>query len=227
MKRTLPSLAAVAAGLVAPAALAATAVAAPAHHKPTHHISHAVRHAHHHHFTNKLSALDHRYLKLYNEAQSKLGTRAPGRNIVLDGLTPTKPATDAAIEKSIGTLTGMVAATEPAAAPAPVAVSAQSTSTSTATSTTTTTAPAAESTAPASSGLTSCIIERESGGDPDVVNSSGHMGEGQWAESTWLADGGGKYGATPLDASGAEQEQVIASQVAAGNTGQWTDYDGC
>jgi Transglycosylase-like domain len=225
MKRTFPSLAAVAAGLVAPAALAATAVAAPAHHKPTHHITHAVRHAHSHHVataTHKLTALDHRYLRLYNEAQSKLGTRAPGRNIVLDGLTPSEPATASAIETSIGTLTGMVGATE-AAAPAPAASSAES---STAAASTTTAA-ASTSSAPAASGLTACIIERESGGDPTAVNSGGYMGEGQWAESTWIADGGGKYGATPLDASAAEQEQVIASQVAAGNTGQWTDYDGC
>jgi hypothetical protein len=220
-------MALVAAG-VAPAALAATASAAPTHHAPAHHhVSHIGRHAHGVHAaasSDALTALDHRYLKLYNEVVKKLGTRAPGRNIVRDGLTSTKPASNADITKSIGTLTGMVAATQTVIPGSADAVTAASTTTSS--TTTTTTTPTAESSAPAS-GLTQCIIQRESGGDPTVVNSSGHMGEGQWDESTWLADGGGKYGATPLDASGAEQQQVIESQVAAGNTGQWTEYDGC
>lgn len=81
--------------------------------------------------------------------------------------------------------------------------------------------------APALSSLARCIINAESGGDPNVVNSSGHMGYGQWDESTWLADGGGRYGRTPLDATPAEQERIIEEQVAKGNTAQWTDYDPC
>ncbi len=228
MKPSISSMAAVAAGLVAPAAIAGTAVAgtapsASAHHKLKHHAVHVHRHAHRDHVArsgHKLTALDRRYLKLYNEAAHKFGMRAPGRNIVLNGIAPHKAASVAAIEKSVGTLAGMVA---PASKPVQAAAATSSTVPS---ATTTTTTAAQTSSAPAS-GLTSCIISRESGGDPSAVNASGHMGEGQWDESTWLADGGGAYGATPLDASASEQQQVIASQVAAGNTGQWTNYDGC
>lgn len=80
--------------------------------------------------------------------------------------------------------------------------------------------------APALSPLARCIINAESTWRPYAVNG-GHMGYGQWDESTWLNDGGGRYGATPLDATPAEQERIIEEQVEAGNTRQWTDYDPC
>lgn len=222
MRHTFSSLAAAAAGLAAPAVLATSALASPAHHYPSrstaHHRGEARRQRP---AAHRLSALDHRYLDLYHQAQAKLGDRAPGRDIVLDGLTPTKPATVFSVEKSINTLVRMLVVTEPA----PATVSTEPTTTTTTTTTTATSAaPAPEA---AASGMTACIIARESGGNPEAVNGSGYMGEGQWDESTWLADGGGAYGATPLDASAAEQQQVIANQVAAGNTGQWTNYDGC
>lgn len=77
------------------------------------------------------------------------------------------------------------------------------------------------------SGLVGCIIRSESGGNPQAVNPNGHYGLGQWDQSTWIADGGGRYASTPLGASAAQQQQIISEQVAAGNTGQWTNYDGC
>ena len=77
------------------------------------------------------------------------------------------------------------------------------------------------------SGLASCIIRSESGGNSQAVNSSGHMGEGQWDESTWLADGGGRYASTPLGASASEQTAIINEQLAAGHAGQWTNWDPC
>lgn len=81
--------------------------------------------------------------------------------------------------------------------------------------------------APPLSSLARCIITAESQWDPYVVNSSGHMGYGQWDESTWLADGGGRYGHSPLDATPAQQERIIEEQVSMGHTSQWTDYDPC
>jgi peptidoglycan hydrolase-like protein with peptidoglycan-binding domain len=77
------------------------------------------------------------------------------------------------------------------------------------------------------SGLVGCIISHESGGNSGAVNPNGHYGLGQWAQSTWIADGGGRYASTPLGATAAEQKQIIEEQVAAGNSGQWTNYDGC
>jgi len=79
----------------------------------------------------------------------------------------------------------------------------------------------------AGSGLVGCIISRESGGNAQAVNPNGHYGLGQWDQSTWIADGGGRYASTPLGASASQQAQIIREQVAAGNTGQWTNYDGC
>lgn len=87
-------------------------------------------------------------------------------------------------------------------------------------------APAQAATA-TGSGLMGCIISRESGGNPQAVNPSGHYGIAQWAPSTWIAQGGGKYGPSPLDATAAQQEQILAAALAAGDANAWLPYDGC
>src|SRR5712691_4951669 len=58
-----------------------------------------------------------------------------------------------------------------------------------------------------------CIISRESGGNSQVMNSSGHYGLYQFSASTWSAYGGnpGHFG----NASVAEQNQVFNSAIAA------------
>jgi hypothetical protein len=76
-------------------------------------------------------------------------------------------------------------------------------------------------------GLVACIINSESGGNSQATNSSGHMGLGQWDQATWVADGGTRYSSTPLGATADQQRQIIQEQVAAGHTGQWTNYDPC
>jgi len=80
-----------------------------------------------------------------------------------------------------------------------------------------------------SSGSTSsfqaCVIARESGGNPQVMNASGHYGLYQFSASTWAA-----YGGNPADfgdASVAEQNQVFANAMAAGGESNWAPYDGC
>jgi LysM repeat protein len=71
-----------------------------------------------------------------------------------------------------------------------------------------------------------CVVERESGGNPQVMNSSGHYGLFQFSFSTWVA-----YGGNPNDfghASVAEQEQVFATALASpGGENNWAPYDGC
>ncbi len=96
------------------------------------------------------------------------------------------------------------------------------------TSTTSTTAVA--SAAPAatykgSSAMQQCIISRESGGNPNAMNASGHYGLYQFSYSTWVGSGGapGDFG----HASVAEQNQVFANAVAARGYSDWTPYDGC
>ena len=70
-----------------------------------------------------------------------------------------------------------------------------------------------------------CVIARESGGNSQVMNSSGHYGLYQFSESTWVAYGvsASSFG----NASVAEQNQVFASALAQGGQSNWSAYDGC
>jgi LysM repeat protein len=71
----------------------------------------------------------------------------------------------------------------------------------------------------------SCVIARESGGNSQVMNGSGHYGLYQFSASTWAA-----YGGNPADfgsASVAEQNQVFNNAIAAGGASNWSAYDGC
>jgi LysM repeat protein len=71
----------------------------------------------------------------------------------------------------------------------------------------------------------SCVIARESGGNSQVMNASGHYGLYQFSASTWAA-----YGGSAADfgnASVAEQNQVFDSAIAAGGQSNWSAYDGC
>jgi LysM repeat protein len=70
-----------------------------------------------------------------------------------------------------------------------------------------------------------CVVERESGGNPQVMNSSGHYGLYQFSASTWA-----EYGGNPADfghASVAEQEHVFMNALARGGEFNWAPYDGC
>jgi resuscitation-promoting factor RpfB len=76
-----------------------------------------------------------------------------------------------------------------------------------------------------SSGFQSCVISRESGGNSQVMNSSGHYGLYQFSESTWEA-----YGGSAADfghASVGEQNQVFNNAIARGGESNWSAYDGC
>ena len=70
-----------------------------------------------------------------------------------------------------------------------------------------------------------CVVERESGGNPDIWNPSGHWGLYQFSASTWAA-----YGGDPAlfgSASVAEQEAVFMTALARGGEDNWAPYDGC
>jgi LysM repeat protein len=70
-----------------------------------------------------------------------------------------------------------------------------------------------------------CVVARESGGNAQVMNSSGHYGLYQFSESTWVAYGGSA--ASFGNASVAEQNQVFANALAQGGQSNWSAYDGC
>lgn len=89
--------------------------------------------------------------------------------------------------------------------------------------------PAQQVTVPGGGGLLgfqACVIARESGGNPQVMNSTGHYGLYQFSESTWDDNGG-----NPADfghASVAEQNAVFWTAVEKpGGEGNWAPYDGC
>ncbi len=70
-----------------------------------------------------------------------------------------------------------------------------------------------------------CVVSPESGGQAQIMNSTGHYGLYQFSASTWA-----EYGGNPADfgnASVAEQNQVFANALAAGGQGNWSPYDGC
>jgi LysM repeat protein len=75
------------------------------------------------------------------------------------------------------------------------------------------------------SSFQACVIARESGGNSQVMNASGHYGLYQFSASTWA-----EYGGNPADfghASVAEQNQVFDNAIAAGGESNWSAYDGC
>jgi hypothetical protein len=159
------------------------------------------------------------YQHAYREVQQTLGHRAPGRNIVKDGLSSGSRVTDGRVVTSLSVLRGMLA---PPAGP-------QSVQTSTPTSSTTRSssqAPAQTTSSSAPSGLMGCIIQHESGGNPQAVTGQ-YQGIGQWSPEAWRQDGATQYAPTPTGASYAEQQQVLASEGAAGMQQQQGQYDGC
>jgi LysM repeat protein len=85
--------------------------------------------------------------------------------------------------------------------------------------------PAASTYSGAAGSFQACVIARESGGNSQVMNSSGHYGLYQFSASTWAA-----YGGSPADfghASVAEQNRVFNNAIAAGGKNNWAPYDGC
>jgi resuscitation-promoting factor RpfB len=71
----------------------------------------------------------------------------------------------------------------------------------------------------------SCVIARESGGNPQAMNASGHYGLYQFSYATWVA-----YGGSPAafgHATVAQQNQVFSNTIAAGGQSNWAPYDGC
>jgi len=75
------------------------------------------------------------------------------------------------------------------------------------------------------SGFQSCVIARESGGNSQVMNGSGHYGLYQFSEGTWEAYGGSA--ASFGNASVSEQNQVFNNAIAQGGQSNWSAYDGC
>jgi LysM repeat protein len=71
----------------------------------------------------------------------------------------------------------------------------------------------------------SCVIQRESSGNPKAVNpSSGAGGLYGFLPSTWHGLG---FSGLPENASVAEQNYAFAKEYAQSGTSAWAPYDGC
>lgn len=70
-----------------------------------------------------------------------------------------------------------------------------------------------------------CVIARESGGNAQVWNATGHWGLYQFSYGTWVAHGGDP--ALFGNAGAAYQTQIFWNTVAKDGTSDWAPYDGC
>jgi LysM repeat protein len=132
----------------------------------------------------------------------------PGQKLQVPAKPATIPAAPAESAPAVSTTTSQ---TEPSSSPA------QSTSGTESSSGTVSTS--------GYGSFQACVIERESEGNSQIMNSSGHYGLYQFSAATWAA-----YGGNPADfgdASVAEQNQVFANAMAAGGESNWAPYDGC
>jgi Tfp pilus assembly protein FimV len=125
---------------------------------------------------------------------------------------PALPAKIPAAPSQLGPAPAPVAAPAAAAAPAATSVSAPAQA-------------SGSGTYSGGGGFASCVIARESGGNSQVMNSSGHYGLYQFSASTWQAYGGSA--ASFGHASVSEQNRVFNSAMAQGGQSNWSPYDGC
>jgi LysM repeat protein len=127
------------------------------------------------------------------------------------------PAVVAVPASPVATSWQPAATTAQAAATAPVATTAQA-------------APVAAQASPAQAGAPAgsfqqCVVSRESGGNAQAMNSSGHYGLYQFSYSSWVAAGGNP--ASFGNASVAQQNQAFNTAYAQSGTSPWAPYDGC
>jgi Transglycosylase-like domain len=176
------------------------------------------------------SSTAHRYRKDYHAVAQKFGTRAPGRNILKQGLRGGRRAHTSDVLRSIGVLERMLhpapvlqktytpaplaAPSQSAAAPAPPAAPSSTSSSSSSAQPTTT-----QSTSGGGYSIPSYIVQCESGGNWHAVNpSSGAGGAYQIMPSTWRAYGGTGL---PQDASPSEQSAIASKIWNSSGPGAW------
>jgi hypothetical protein len=172
------------------------------------------------------SSTAHRYKADYHAVAHKFGPRAPGRNILKEGLAGGRRAHASDVRHSIAVLERMLhpapvlqttytpgpppAPSESAPAPAPARTS---------TSTSSTQPPASQSSGGGGYSIPGYIVQCESGGNWHAVNpSSGAGGAYQIMPSTWRAYGGTGL---PQNASPGEQSAIASKIWSSSGPGAW------
>lgn len=78
----------------------------------------------------------------------------------------------------------------------------------------------------AATGLASCIVAHESGGNAQAVNGQ-YGGIAQWSPEAWRRHGGTRYAASPLGATKQQQLLVLSQGLSRYGCRDWCPYDGC
>jgi hypothetical protein len=78
----------------------------------------------------------------------------------------------------------------------------------------------------AATGLASCIVSHESGGNPTITNGQ-YGGIAQWSPEAWGRMGGHRYAPSPTQASYQDQLQVLSDGLKKYGCRDWCPYDGC
>jgi hypothetical protein len=156
-------------------------------------------------------SIQHKNRYLRTKVIQKHGKRAPGRDIVRFGIRPGKRARHAQIHRYFEQLRKLafpgrylvVRAVPPAQRPA-----------------------GTQSARMSATGLAACIVQRESGGNPQASNGT-HTGIGQWTGEAWARHGGLRYASSPLGASYQQQLQVLNDGLSRYGCRDWCPFDGC
>lgn len=170
------------------------------------------------------SSTAHRYQTDYHAVAHKFGQRAPGRNIITQGLASGHKAGASDVLRSINVLERMLHPTPVVQASAPVPTSTAAPApapapASTSSSTSSTQPTATQSTGGSGYAIPGYIVQCESGGNWHAVNpSSGAGGAYQIMPSTWQAYGGTGL---PQDASPAQQSAIASKIWSSAGPGAW------
>lgn len=76
------------------------------------------------------------------------------------------------------------------------------------------------------SGLASCIVKHESGGNPLAQNGK-YKGIAQWSPEAWSRMGGKRYASTPHGATYQEQLIILSEGLRRFGCSDWCPYDPC
>lgn len=158
--------------------------------------------------------LEKTYSSFYKKVAKKHGKRAPGRNIRENGVLFRKVvfrATCGELRRSRSQLKKLnrrepyIAFSDVPPAQPPSGV---------------------RSVGMAPSGLASCIISAESGGNTQATNGQ-YGGIAQWSPEAWARHGGLRYASSPIGATYEQQLEVLNNGLKNYGCRDWCPFDGC
>ena len=175
------------------------------------------------------SSTAHRYQADYHAVAHKFGQRAPGRNIITQGLASGHKAGASDVQRSISVLERMLHPAPvlhirytPAPAPTSTAAPAPAPAPASTSSSTSSTQPTAtQSTSSGGYAIPSSVVQCESGGNAHAVSPFTGGGLYGILSSSWQDFGGTRYAPEPYDATPGEQGAIAQKILASQGPGAW------